>query len=237
MANISLPSEGAERVKALSDASAPRAMKRWIPLAGAMTGSQPGLDQPHQFIQPDPGRQDHPAGIEGDLLRAETIAHDYPVMAGGRFDRLDRSVVGQPRAERGRGLGDLDGEARIVGQGVKVLVGAARPAIQQRRKAGPQPLPRNPHVAGMAAEPAHQVVGREADPQLRRRPGSAVEREHKREFAHQAGRQLAQPTPLVGGFLDKIELEVAQVAQAAVDQLRGPRRRAAPEVARFHQPG
>ena len=70
---------------------------------------------------------------------------------------------------------------------------------------------------------------------MRLRDEPAVDGHQKGQRAHQVRGQVPQRLALAQRFADEAELEQLEVAQAAVDELRGVRSRAGGEIALVHQ--
>ena len=90
------------------------------------------------------------------------------------------------------------------------------------------------HVAKAGEQVVQPQAGAEAP---RRHPRAPVRGQHERERADQMGRHLEQDPPLARCLAHQVELVLLEVAQAAVDQPRRMRRRAAREVALVHHGG
>src|SRR2546430_9890986 len=90
------------------------------------------------------------------------------------------------------------------------------------------------HVAKAGEQVVQPQAGAEAP---RRHPRAPIRGQHERERADQMGRHLEQDAPLARCLAHQVELVLLEVAQAAVDQPRRMRRRAAREVALVHHGG
>ena len=88
------------------------------------------------------------------------------------------------------------------------------------------------------AESRERIVEPHAGPQLPGRHAPASKhREQEAQRAHQVGRDGEQHPPLARCFQHQTEIEVLEIAQAAVDQPRRTGARASAEIAGVHQRG
>ncbi len=204
-------------------------------LAGTDQRRRRRVVEPPQRVGPGAGGVDH-------HLRAQ-----HPVLAALDVARLDaahdavllhqpghRHVVEHRRAEIRRRHRQTDGESRVVELAVVVEDAAAQSLGLDRR----QPLERlrfgeEPRRAE-AFLARQQVVEAESDAVKRRLP-PVVAGHHERNVVHQVRRVAAQDAALTQRLEHQRDVALAQVADAAVNQLGGAARGALGEVALLEQ--
>jgi hypothetical protein len=193
-------------------------------------------------VGPDAGRVDHVGGADLELAAAERVAAEH---AGGAAVTLDQAGrLDGVRADRAVALGlaeDRQRQPDVVGLAVVEEVGGRRAA---RREGGQQSqrlvgvdgavavgAPRllvgaAPAAAVLAAAQAaiggHHVV--HVQPDAHRAIGAAAVEgwDQQRQRADEVRRQVDQQLALQQRLANQAEVEVLQVAQAAVDELAGP---------------
>ena len=192
-----------------------------------------GILEATHVVDPRPGRVDDRRRLDRDRLPVD--AHLRPGDAAGGRSQLDHlGAVEHDCARVGRRADVRQAEARVVRPRVRVERAGAQPgdaevgdhAARAGRVDEPvQPRPRERRVQEDAALHERGPKG-----------PTFVEREQERDAVHEMGRDdLRQRAPLVVRLPHEADIAQAQVAKAAVDQLRGRARRRASEVARVDE--
>jgi hypothetical protein len=191
----------------------------------------------------------HPGGVD-DLPGADL---DRPVVLqvpdGGPGDPLalpqeagHPGPGGHQRAEVRRRAGDVHGVPGVVHLAVVVPDRADQRVLAQRRR-GPQrappgqvPVPRQPALRPGRGRGRHHVVEHDPGADVRALPDPVLQRVEEGQRPGQVRGQLADDqAALPQRLVHQPEVQHLQVAQAAVQQLAGPARRAAGEVAPVDQ--
>ncbi len=213
------------------------------PLAGLDAERPAAAHELLDVVGPDAGGVDHHPGADGDLaagLEVDGAGTGDPLALAQEADHLGAGR--EVRAVPGRGACDGRHQPRVVDLGVVVAdgtgqrVGSQVGGQPQGAAPGEVPVPGQTHV--VLPGHRHRVVERQTRSDVRPLPaevGQRVEERHRPdEVRRQPGQQQAA---LRQRLADQPEVEHLQVAQPAVDQLAGPRRRAGREVALLHQAG
>ena len=195
--------------------------------------------QPLDQVGPGAGGVDHAPAAHLQLAPAQPVAHPHAHHRRAGPQRPDHLEL---RPDRGavadRGAGHGHGVACVVEDHVVELDRAADPLGAQRRylaeRAGLAQVAVGLHAGGAAA--AQQVVEQHAGAEGEPVEGRADQRE---EEGGGPGEVRAEPrhhqVALVRGLADQGEVELAQVAEAAVEDLAGAGRGAARQVAHLQQ--
>ncbi len=139
----------------------------------------------------------------------------------------------RPRADHGAALGGIHGiehdEPRIVGKAVGIFVGMLETALERQAGVIGDQIE---HLRSRQdfAPTADPVIEQKAEPQHQRRTSRLVDRQHEAQRPDQMRRRAQQHLALAQRLAHQPELALLQVAQAAMDQLRGCRRGAGRKV-------
>ena len=124
--------------------------------------------------------------------------------------------------------------AGVVDLAVVVLDGPDQGVLAQGGELPQGLLLRQVPVAGDAVPSAHGVVEQHAAADVRALPDPVLQRVEERHRPREVRRETVdEQVPLGEGLADQVEVEHLEVAQAAVDELAGPARRAARPVLRL----
>ena len=159
------------------------------------------------------GELDHLEAVRAD--RAEPLGlrehrqHEARVVGLAVVEQVSTGRL--TRRERRQQRDDLlaGDHAMTLGAPVGVAVGAVLRRCPPRAAPAPQPRRR------------HHVVHVEPDPDEQVRPRPLERRHHERQRPDQVRRQLDQQPALEQRLADEPEVEVLEIAQAAVDEFRG----------------
>ena len=193
----------------------------------------PAADELLQLVGPHAGRVDHLAGADGDVGAVLQVACDHaddPLADPLEVQHAGAGGDGRP-VQRG---GPRDGHrvARVVDLAVVVLDAADHRVLAQRRDEAQHAPPGQVAVARHAPRAAEGVVEDHPGAQVRALPDAVLERRQERDRLDEVRRQaVEQQAALAQRLADEPELELLEIAQAAVDQLARPARRARGEVA------
>jgi hypothetical protein len=192
----------------------------------------------------------HVGGPHLELAAALGVAHEYPGGAPGALDQPgDIAAVGAHGAEA-LGLAEHgEHQARVVGLAVVEEIRRGRLALGESRHqldclgavhdavalGAPIRLAVLPRAAVAAAAPRHHVV--HVQPHAHQAVGAlALEGGHQhRQRPDEMGRELDHQRALQQGLANEAEVEALEVAQAAVNQLRGAARGARGVVVALEQ--
>ena len=184
------------------------------------------------LVDPRPGRVDDHPGPHQRLAAPQAIDHpctdDPPPLL---LERLDLGVRGDCRALARRSHRRLEHQSRIVRPVVPVEPTALEPLAAQRRLGGLHRAPPEHAVTPNLPEAGQEVVGRETCREFQPPHRSApVDREEKWLRTDEMRCEAAEALALPHGLEDEPDLRLLEVAEATVNQLRGPARRAGREV-------
>ena len=182
-----------------------------------------------QPVRPHAGRVDHVVGPDLQLGAGLGVDHPRPAGAAAVLEQRDGlEPVGDHRAEA-RGFGDHgQHQPHVVRLAVVEQVAAGRPAGGQRRQqldhlvAGDRAMARGAPVLVVAPAPpdrGHDVVHVQPDAGQPVRAGAVEGRHHERERPHEVRGERDVELALEQRLAHQPEIEVLQVAQAAVDEL------------------
>ena len=215
------PGPERQRLVREGDVRAPRgADARHLGLVVQLLGAQP--------IGPHARGVDHVVGAQLEALAAQGVAHADAARAPAVVQEVgDLHAVGAHRAEA-LGLGQhREHEAAVVGLAVVEQVARGRPAGGQRRQAlddlvaADHPVAVGLPVAVLAPAPAagHRVVQVEAHPDHPVGPRAIEGGHHEGQRPDEVRRQPDHELALQQRLAHEAQVEVLQVAQAAVDEL------------------
>ena len=207
----------------------------WLPLSSRSRGCALPLPQHGLGDRFDPGARrvdQHPR--RHHVALAARIEDEPPgVFALGALGAHAARAGADHRAAFG-GIHRVEhDEARVVGEAVGIFVGVMETAAQR--------------LAGLVGDqiefarsrqnlaPADPVVEQKAEPQQHRRAPRLVERQHETQRPDQVRRRPQQHFALAERRAHQAKFAVLQIAQAAMDQLRGRRRRARGQVVLLEQ--
>ena len=190
----------------------------------------------------------HTAGVDDDLGANLDLAVVLEVLDARPDDAVGlaqeggdlgpRGDMGAVRRCRARHVHHQTGVvhlAVVVADGSGEVLGAQVGRDPGELAAEEVPVTRDAHAVGAGHREA--VVEQEPGADVRPLPG-VVQRVEERHRPDEVGRDPGeQQATLLQGLADEAEVEHLQVAQAAVDELGGPRARAAGEVALLDQRG
>jgi len=204
-----------------------------------------------QPVRPHPGRVDHARGAHLELLAAGGVPHARADRAASLLEEPDRlDPVGGHGAEALRLGQHRQHEPCVVGLAVVEQVAAGRLAARQRGQQLRHLLPADDAVAGRAPvrvlaraaagegrEPVdrHHVVHVQPDAGQPVGPRPVEGGHDQRQRADEMGRERDVDLALQQRLAHQPEVEVLEVAQAAVDELARARGRADRVVAALHQ--
>ena len=204
------------------------------------------VERPHR-VGPDAGGVDDGPGPDRELrcLVVGCGTHDGTVggAVGARREADDGRVVGDGRPElEGRCAGEGERQSGVVGPGVEVEEAGHEVIGVERREMGEGLVLGDFAVPLPDAPPAREVVHPEGGGV---RPGhglghdavAAEEGDEKGEWADEMRGVVEQALPFGQVLVDEAELPLLEVAEAAVDHLRGLRRRSRREVALLDEGG
>ncbi|MNQ44563.1 hypothetical protein D3C85_583240 [compost metagenome] len=189
-------------------------------------------------VGPDAGGADHRAGGQAMPFAGEGVLHHDARDALAVLDELDH---GRPRDDPGAATGrrahDREGVARVVHQRVVELNAADHAPRIDRRDV---PLERRPAEVALARDgtalQAEEVVEQHAGRDIGPLPPGAGERIEKRLRAGNVRAQdLDHQVALFDRMRHQLEVELLEVAQAAVKGLARTRRSAGGDVTRLDQ--
>ncbi len=194
-------------------------------------------DEVLEVVGPDAGRVDHLLRADLDLAPRRDVAHAHAGDALALAQEADdRRVGGDRGAVEGGGAGDRQRVAGVVDLRVVVLdaadqrVGLEPRRDPQRLALGQVSVSRHAGVAG------HLVVEHHPGADVGPLPDAVLERVEERDRLDEVGRDpRQQQSALAERLAHEAEVELLEVAQAAVDQLAGAAGGARGEVARLDQ--
>ena len=187
--------------------------------------------EPPQPVDPRPRRVDDGPGADARGLAAEEVTHLRSRDAPALIPELRHlRVVEDGGARIGCGADVGEAQAAVVCPRVGVEPAAAQAFEPKRRDAAQRSLRRNEAAEALARE-----SGVEPEPGLdrERAVGAAlVDREEERQAPDEVrGDDAHEGAPLLVCLADEPHVAETQVAEAAVDELRGRARRRGAEVA------
>ena len=176
--------------------------------------------QAAQLVRPRAGRVHYDQRAHGVRAARERVAHGGPP---GPPVRLGQTRgLGVIRDERARLRGAphrRDHETRVVGLRVVVERRAAQRPLPQSRLEPQHGLASEPAVGPHVAERREQIVQPHAGDDLPAgNAGAAVHRKQERQWAHQVGGGPQQHVPLAARLEHEAEIELLEIAEAAVDE-------------------
>ena len=236
--------QAAEPVESVS-----RSSSTWVPRLGLMRGMSSSLEDllGADAVGEDAGRVDDVVGLDLEGLAGLGLTSgDADRAAVADEDVGDLGAVQHHRPEALRLAEHREHQPHVVGLAVEEEVGAVGLARRQRGHhleellALDRPVAvRRPvevlvlllggaHLAAAATDPGrrHHVVHVEADAEFAVEPLLGEGGDEERRRVDQVRRQLHHQLALQQRLADQPEVEVLQVAQAAVDHLRGAAGRA-----------
>ena len=177
-----------------------------------------------------------PRGIDqdprgDDVALAARVEDEPPLLPalGAHAARAGRD----DRAARGGVDGVDDDEARIVGETVGIFEPVMEPRPQRLAGLVDDQIERARSRQDSA--PAERVIEQEAEPQQERRALRLVDRQDEAQRLHQMRRHPQQHLAFVQRGAHQPQRAVLQIAQAAMNELGGRRRRAGGEVVLLEQ--
>ena len=214
----------------------------WMPFAGRIECGCVALVERADVVGEHAGRVHDRLGPDRDLAAVGGDGRAGHPPVGVLRERGDAAVVRDDRAVRGRGAGEQEREAGVVGLGVVVEVRRRDVRLAQRGHVRERGLLVDALVQLLDARAAGEVV----HPQrAAERPGdlrvdeavAAEHRDEERQHPHEVRRVAQRALALVERVVDEPDLLLLQVAQPAVDELRRLRRRPAREVVPLDERG
>ena len=188
--------------------------------------------------RPDAARVDHDPGLYVELAPGLGVAHARAGHAIAVAQHVDGAHAGGGDGAVGQGGAyQRHDEARVVHLRVVIADAAAQRAVAQRRHVAQAARLGKVAVARHGRVQAGQgVVDEKPGPHVEAVPAAVLERKEERRGVHQVrSGLLEQQAALVERFAHEHEVEVLEVAQAAVDEFARAARRTRREVALLDQ--
>ncbi len=210
-------------------------------LAGAYAQARAAAEHLGNVIAPDPGGGHHGPGLDVELLVALHVPYPHAHHLAGAAQHVDDPSAGDDRGAEGRGrTSDRHGVPGVVDLAVEIADRADQRVVAQAREqpasAGFAVVLVDRQPAGGAEDAAEEVVEQHTGADIAALPHVVLQRDQERHRSYEVRRELGQQqTALLERLPDQREVELFEVAQAAVNQLAGPAGRAGGEVARLHQ--
>ena len=190
-----------------------------------------GLGQAVDARDPRTRRVDDEARFHASLLPA-LVERDC-VTIGERRDGGDGAAIEDIGAAGARIEKNGERQPRIVGQAVAIVQNRGQPLLAEPRQLS-DVIVIEPAARRQAIAEGERVVERKTRPEHQSLPPlPAIDRQEKSYGRDEMRRGLEQLRPLEQRLAHQRELEALQIAQAAMDQLRGGRRRGAGIIARL----
>ena len=198
----------------------------------AQHGRRVRIVEPPQLIGPGARGIHHHVGAKRGALARQHISHEgaaHPSIRLEQGRRLD--VAGGERSRFDCAAHRRDDESRIVGLRVVVQRRTDQVPVAQARLDAPHFLGPEPAMPVHVAKRREQIVQPHPCAQFPgRNSTSFVNREQKREWAHEVRRDPEQYATLVTRLEDEPEGALLEIADAAMDESRRVRRGARTEI-------
>ena len=211
-----------------------------MPWLGDVIARGVGVIEPAQRVGEDPGRIDDHLREDPAQPAALRIARHHAAgvaVAAARLEDLDHlHVVDQRRAVIGRGAREVDRHARVVELRVVIHRAADEVLLLDVRDRGDRGVAVEAAARREVQVARERVVELEADAVERALP-PAVARHHEAEVRHEMRRVAVEQPALAQRLGDEREVELLQIAHAAVHELGAAARGALGEVVRLEQQG